>query len=212
MIKTVKYFSLIILVLILISIVSCSKDKRTVYDFPEDLKPYCMFKKGSYWIYRNDMTGVEDSSFLLSTPTPEPIPYSETGPIYYYLNSFFGGEIIHSLFAGFNWNMKEYILTYSFMYNDGYLCIISNHIENGYSEKDSHSIYRVIGIDDTLTIGNTVYKNVLTTQFTRDLYYQSVDSVRYTYFFDKVHGLVRFVRRSGGADTTWSLMRSHVLK
>lgn len=207
-----KPAALLLLVIVFPLIHSCKKTERTVYEFPDDLKPYCLFRKGSYWIYRNELTGAEDSTYLLSTPTIGPAPYGETGPIYYYLNSFFGGGIIHSLFAGFSWNMKEYIMTYSFIYNDGYICIISNHIEKGYSKKDSHFIYRVIGIDDTLAIGNTVYKNVLTTQFTRSYYYQSVDSVKYTYFFDKAHGLVKFVRGYGGADTTWSLQRSLILR
>lgn len=172
-----------------------------------------MFKKGSYWIYRNDMTGVEDSSYLYSTPTIEPTPYSETGPIAHYLNSYFGGKFIYSVHAGFDWHFSEFRLYHQFIFHEGSESIISGHIKKGYSEinEESNFNYRVIGIDDTLNIDNTIYNNILTTQFTR-FGYQSSDTIKYTYFFDKIHGLIRFVKTSGAADTTWSLMRSHVLK
>jgi hypothetical protein len=192
---------------------SCSKTKRTEYPFPEDLKPYCIFKKGSYWIYRNDLTGTEDSSILLSTPTINPTPYSETGPIAYYLNNYFEGGIIAAIRVSFFWRGTEYRLHNRFSHDPESASIVSGHIVKGYSEidEDDNFNYRVLGIDDTLTIGDTVYHGVLTTQFAR-LRYPNSDSVKYTYFFDKVHGLVRFVRGYGGADTTWSLKRSLILR
>jgi len=129
------------------------------------------------------------------------------------LNSYFGGEFIYSVHAGFDWHFSEFRLYHQFIFHEGSESIISGHIEKGYSEinEESNFNYRVIGIDDTLIINNTIYNNILTTQFKR-FRSQNSDTVQYTYFFDKIHGLIRFMKSAGGADTTWSLMRSHVLK
>lgn len=179
-----------------------------------------MFKKGSYWIYRNDMTGVEDSSYLYSTPTIEPSPYSETGPIAHYLNCYFGGNFLYSVNVSYDWRASVYRLSHYYFTDgresfrsDGSKSIISGNLEKGYSEisENGNFKYLVIGINDTLTIDKTVYNNILTTQFSR-FHLQSGDTIRFTYFYDKIKGLIRFMKTAGGTDTTWSLVRSHVLK
>ncbi len=209
-----KPAALLLLLLVFPLLHSCSKMERTEYPFPDDLKPYCMFKKGSYWIYRNDLTGSKDSACLLSTPTIRWGPYSETGSLFaQYATGWFGGNFIYSFSAGYDWHASEYRLYHTYFHEPGSESILSGHIVKGYSEineRDNFN-YRVIGIEDTLTIGNTVYHGVLTTQFAR-LRHPNGDSVKYTYFFDKVHGLVKFVRGYGGIDTTWSLQRSLILR
>jgi hypothetical protein len=199
---------------------SCKKTERTEYPFPDDLKPYCMFKKGSYWIYRNDLTGAEDSSYLYSTATIYPAPYSETGPIAHSLGSYFGGNFLYSLNVSYDWRASEYRLSHYYFTDgsesfrsDGSESIVSGHLEKGYSEinENGNIEYLVIGIDDTLVIDNTVYKNILTTQFSR-FHWQSADTIKFTYFFDKIHGLIRFVKTTNDIDTIWSLKRSLILR
>ncbi|MEW6468676.1 MAG: hypothetical protein AB1458_07115 [Bacteroidota bacterium] len=36
---------------------------------PQEVKDYCYFKPGSYWVYRDTATGIEDSVFTLSAQT-----------------------------------------------------------------------------------------------------------------------------------------------
>jgi hypothetical protein len=216
MMKIFQIFGFILLMLVLISIASCHKNEKTVIYFPDDLKPYALFKMGSYWIYKNDKTGVEDSTFLLSSPSLDFTSSSETSSnIRQNLNSYYGGKFLSSVYGQpyYSFAGSEYILHHSFHDNFGSVSILSGQIKKGYKVINDydHSSFRVIGTDDTLIIDDTIYKNVLTTQWAR-FQWRSSDTMKLTYFFDKIYGLVRFVKSSGGTDTTWSLMRSHVLQ
>jgi hypothetical protein len=57
-------------IILLILILSGCKDKQHVdyYPVPDALKKACLFQKGSYWVYRNDSTGLIDCTYVKSNP------------------------------------------------------------------------------------------------------------------------------------------------
>jgi len=64
-----KYF----LPLLLLIFVSCKKTKE--YSISSDIKQYFDYHKGSYWIYRNDSTGLFDSTYVKSYSNTSGIAY-----------------------------------------------------------------------------------------------------------------------------------------
>ncbi|MGB1242259.1 MAG: hypothetical protein ACPG49_07045 [Chitinophagales bacterium] len=59
---------LLIFILILLSIASCTEKKDTAY-VPEEFKIYTVFNEGTWWIYEEVLSGEKDSSFVFSSKT-----------------------------------------------------------------------------------------------------------------------------------------------
>jgi len=59
-------FILFCCIILLVS--SCSKKNVETIYIPEYLKQYGVFQVGSYWVFKNELTGIIDSSFIVSPP------------------------------------------------------------------------------------------------------------------------------------------------
>jgi hypothetical protein len=68
----------------------------------------------------------------------------------------------------------------------------------------------VIEVFSNLTVNNSLYHNVYHTRYSELLYVN--DSAVRDYYFAKNIGLVIFKMRTGNIDTTWSLVRHHVIQ
>ena len=54
--------------MILFPIVGCKKKHVVTEYIPPELKEYALFQPGSFWIYRNEVTGATDSTYISKKP------------------------------------------------------------------------------------------------------------------------------------------------
>ncbi len=204
---------LLAFLLLLITLIGCKKTERSVSYFPDELKPYALFGMGSYWIYKNDIIGKEDSTYLLSPPVLSFVYIGETGPKEEWLFSHYGGNFLTSVPGRPDSEDSGYVLCHSFKGASGSISIISGNIYKGYYRHSTYSNYsfEVLSTSDTLRIDSNIYVNVLVTQYV-SFPFQNHDSVKCTYFFDKSHGLIKYTYHTNGQDSTWNLVRSHVVR
>jgi hypothetical protein len=47
---------------------ACKKEEPSTYYIPASLNEYAVFQPGSFWIYKNEVTGDLDSVFISSPP------------------------------------------------------------------------------------------------------------------------------------------------
>ena len=67
MISIKKYFSLFVLLMAIILVVSaCNRNSITKVPVNADLKAAFNYKPGTYWIYRDSISGIIDSFFVRS--------------------------------------------------------------------------------------------------------------------------------------------------
>lgn len=71
--KKLTHIPLLIMGLLLTLASNCKKPKEptpkapvTIYNYLGDVKDYCVFKQGTYWVYQNDLTGDLDSHWVSS--------------------------------------------------------------------------------------------------------------------------------------------------
>ena len=80
--KTTSYF--LIIIFSCLSLLSCIKEKKKVYvPVDADLQAHYNFKPGSYWIYRDSATGIEDS-FLVTQYRVDTVQAQQDKNKYYY--------------------------------------------------------------------------------------------------------------------------------
>jgi len=58
-----KAILLMFIIVSVLTVISCRKP--TTYNMPQDLKDYCMFPVGSWWVYEDSISGEKDSIVLM---------------------------------------------------------------------------------------------------------------------------------------------------
>jgi hypothetical protein len=67
---------LVILLLLCAVLQNCTKPERQVLTIPQYLKDAWDFQTGSYWIYKDDISGRIDSSYIYSNENDAPVNYN----------------------------------------------------------------------------------------------------------------------------------------
>ena len=188
------YFILLILIFS-----GCSKKDIPPTYIPEQLKSYAVFQVGSYWIYKNEITGEFDSTYILSTPrffflgSSQEFPNTERCSIRY------GGTI----FSGSILNPYEEDLLFS----DG---IDSPCLEFYDLPAGVVSSFKTIAKFDSLKVNGKFYYNVINTS--NYIAFANGDSTVYTFYLAKSIGLIKMNKSVNIQDTTWSIIRNHVIQ
>ncbi len=185
---------------------SCKKDEPTTHYIPASLKEYAVFQSGSYWIYKNEITGHLDSAFISSPPVYR---YNHSGGYDYdpideacqinYFGSFIQTAYIYFdmyylFFKGYNCQVMD-----ATSYEPGHVFILG-----------SESTLTNIASLDSMTINNHTFHNVFVTRWQR-ITSQS-DTIRFTSYFVKKIGLIKYDQMMYNTDTTWTLLRSHLVQ
>jgi hypothetical protein len=193
--KLVFYFALFTI------IVGCSKRQSTYY-IQDSLKEWTFYKTGSYWIFLNETSQNQDSLFIDEDPTSYFTPPEPTNTQYeiikYEINN--GFLTTGTLSAGMEDNA---FFVFSDFQSGG--MPLSTWIINGKSSSISTYSW-LIKRFDTLTINKTLFYDVI---HTRD---SSEKGRARDYYFVKNIGLVKFSIRTAQFDSTWSLLRWHVVQ
>jgi len=64
--KKIKKISGIYWAIVVLVLLAACKKELTFYGISDEMKEYFVFQKGSYWIYKDDSTGVIDSTYIKS--------------------------------------------------------------------------------------------------------------------------------------------------
>jgi hypothetical protein len=145
---TCKICLIIIIAFIISSASSCRKDKAPTYYIPQDLKDYCMFPIGSWWVYEDSISGEKDSIVLMEQ---EILLVKNSGrKNYFYENlkhEFFSSY--DTLLTGESWVTNENM----YIYVSGWGTYCSD--DNEFSCTSNPYFYY-----DTLNINNIKYFNI----------------------------------------------------
>ena len=197
---------------------SCRKDKSIDNSDPTkcfylnaSIKPY-QYKTGSYWIYKNDTTGILDSVVVTSTENDfywlQPPVHGQTGSKYEYYKINF-----KSFATSLTYN--DYLTMYYIKRNGG-----GDYGQNGQpifmANSDTGSVFngmKIIAKFSTMTISSNTFSNVVETKITASQQYQPMfTNDTYLYFTDSI-GLIKKVTDLGGGNfESWSIKRWAVMK
>lgn len=185
---------------------SCKKEKPSTYYIPVSLKQYAVFQPGSYWIYKNEVTGKSDSNYISQPPvflfyqgSPEYGLIEEEAMIYYHGAIFQSGSIRYNYYhLAFNSHSTNAAI-YAGSYEPGYKI----HEASGATISN-------LAMLDTVAINGITYHGVFVTEWKEILV--SKDTLRDVSYFVKGVGLVKIEQHLGGTDTTWTLLRSHTVQ
>ena len=194
---------------ILVSLGGCRKSStpdlgpRRVLYIPDDFKAWSLFQPGSYWVYKNEKTGVADCTAFKHGPYTwqanyTNVPLDETY-IWFYTR---GNQVTRYDIKGgsqgnatlklqMNGSVSALALNYNTILNPG-------HGDTA----NSYSSYKFIERWDTLILNKHPFLNVLHTRYSWPGYY-----VVYDFYWAKGVGLVRLQKSGTDTDTTWSLLR-----
>ena len=198
--KSSPGFIAVQLFLLLSVLIGCSKKSGYNEYIPEQLKQYSVFQKGSYWVYLNEATGAIDSSYLSKPPF-----YLYNDPVndppqnrYETCDIYFGGNFLSHSFT----RTSDY--TIIFNNGKGSICLYDN-FQPGYTQRS----FKNLNYFDSLVVNNKTYYHVMNTQYKS--WNHPGDTTIYTYYLAKSTGLIKFSLNINHQDTTWSILRYHVI-
>jgi len=184
-------------------IFGCKKEPEKHY-IPSYIKQYSLFQVGSYWIYKNEMTGLFDSCFIDKPPTISLADLQGMNTdLWETFNIKYNGSFIIE-----SWYMFDQYHMGLLSVQDAF-CLSGSSISPGYSYKMSSSkIFSNLFFYDSLIINNKTHFNVMNTE------YQEIsptnDTSKYLFYFEKSVGLIKYIYRQQDKDTIWNLVRYHV--
>ena len=197
--------------LILVFQTACNKNTEPVhYTIPEDLKAFFLFQPGSYWIYQNSATNKVDCTWIVTQPE-----FHESK------NILDDGRTVSSItdhctitFEGFFFRycqIDPFVVGYGnswytdFMaYNAGIPTGDARHYYNNYYFENIHFY-------DSLQVGGHTFSEVAETKDSH-FEYQGTQSKSICFFPAKNVGLVQIKNSNSGVDTTWILVRYHIVQ
>jgi len=197
-----RRFSLSYLLLFVI-VFGCNKEKTSDYYIDNAFKEWVLFQQGSYWVYLENNSNLRDSTYINKQPT-----------------SFLSGEVNRREHIDYSVNssfLKGLVITreldysfamYEFYYpNDNYFqALNSGYTSGAYSGPTRYCV--LIEKIDTMTLNNIKYANIIHTRSTYIMY----DNMQNDCYFVKNIGLIKFRKRSDSFDSTWSILRWHVIQ
>jgi hypothetical protein len=202
----IRPFIYCLLFLVLVS--NCKKKGTTTYYIDNSFKEWVLFQKGSYWVYLNEKRQVQDSTYIIMQPrygfTPPPSENLDHYEQIYYdvSNSFLKSVAI-------NREPGDSYVSLEFFYPDdgaGFTGLNSSITDGTWS--GSSNSFKLIEKIDTIFLNSSRFTNVIHTRSTSTYY----DNLQNDYYFAKNIGLVKFAIKTNTFDSTWSLMRWHVIQ
>ena len=215
---------IIFLSLALILLISCKK-KLPYYGLSDQMKEYFVFKQGSYWIYRNDSTGIIDSSYTMSFySTVEDV--ESLGVSREFIDFVFASTFLSDFEMGYGC-LGANMLTISttFDTNQPPNQIVGNgpiaYFEGWQPNKDnisgtcfSDGVCRYSNIT-TMTVNNKIYNNII---YTRIITMDSSTANQHFFireiYFAKNIGIIKFYEESKYVNVkrSFSLLRQKVIQ
>jgi hypothetical protein len=202
-----KIISSLLSLSIIFSLCSCYKRKPATYYIDASFKEWVVFKKGSYWVYLNEKRQSEDSTFInMQTRDAISLPGQE-GPdcfegFYYDLSNGF----ISAVSGQRDYN--ESYASYSVFFPDEYSMTGLSTANLKIPVDESYHTPILVEKIDTMFLNNNKFTNVIHTRDTIKFFNNLQDD----FYFVKNIGLIKFSIRTNSFDSTWSILRWHVIQ
>jgi hypothetical protein len=213
-----KILLLIILILIFIGCKKSPFHENLLpgpwYTIPVEMKAWTMFKPGSYWIYKNEVTGISDSSNYKYGPYYEEdkcINCPQYQKIWYFVTSPF--FVKFKLIGGADSNARLELTTR--MHIDGSKTLTYNtlmHPDNLIDSSDYCTTYRSLGVFNNFVVNGNVFNNVIGTRVDRRANCFYGDAYYYETYFAKNIGILKFHSHMSTGDTTMTLVKWHTIQ
>jgi hypothetical protein len=200
----------LILIANIVLVSSCSKNKDPEhYKLSDGFKSFVSFKKGSYWVYYNDSTFLNDSVYFLNDPIScTSWDKKEYGYIYDVISCSFIGSFLHNFYISAT-KEYNYLGVGTNIFNSGEA--IRSDVGVGNKIKWNNGIYQYVEHLDSVKFHNSTFFDVIHTKTAWE-YYDTGDSIIRHYYFSRHVGLIKFRQVLGATDTTWSLVRWHSIQ
>jgi hypothetical protein len=200
--KTKKF---LIFFLLFIIVLSCNKSSTLTIYVADSFKPWSLFQAGSYWVYLDEKKHMTDSTYVDIPPVswftpPQPVSVQYEAISYKFSNSFL---TVAEIGAD---NESESGLGYNDFISGG--SVLNLYVINQVSNFVS-STCKVIERLDTVTINNHLFTNVIHTRDTN--YFLKFRWIK-DYYLAKNIGLLKFKIKTPTIDSTWSILRWHVIQ
>ena len=192
--------------IISLSMTSCSKKQSVSTEYiPSTLKDYSIFQSESYWLFKNEITGNYDSTYIVNGLS---FTYNHEGdndysPILECCTIPYSGSFLQ----------ETYIepTAYTLFFKGFQLEAIdpSSFLPAHVFELDPITSLTNMSTLDSMTIYNNKFYNVFITKWQRIR--SSTDTIRCLSYFVKKIGLIRFERYENMTDTIWNLMNYHIV-
>lgn len=193
---------------------SCSKsvDHCTI---PDQFLGYCRFREGSYWIYRNERTGVSDCTFITKYNSATFFEDGDNYTILYYFDMEWmeaSGPFLRKIDARCSTDDFAEV-TYSLNYLSQEIWFTTSLASNPqYREAwyEGQASVGVVAVYPTETVNGKIFTNVYHCRVADQRW--DGDSVITDAHLVKNVGFVKFTKRIDQADTTWTLVRWNVIQ
>jgi len=174
------------------------------YTIPDELKQLSVFNKGSYWIYINEKTSVLDSTYVKTDPDFYTLGINDkdNSPLYDAVIVTVVSSFLHDYYTQFTSIIIDFKRSFGTAFE------IDAKVGQKYGS--SHDIFELINYFDSISLNNQIYKSVFFTRNT--IVHDLVDTIKYDFYLAKNIGLIRLEKKYLNADTTWSLVRYHLLQ
>jgi len=192
----IRSFIYFLLFLVLVS--SCKKKDENYY-IQDSFKEWTLYKQGSYWIYLNEGKGKLDSTFISQAPD-DFLSHSNEDNHNYEIITYVVDHIGQFGIRAYTNNSELFLKD---LYTDGATSLsymvtaaLSDHVTTNCG---------VINRYDALIVNNNKFTNVI---HTRDSSYYSIKD----YYYAMKIGLIKYSLKTTSIDSTWSLIRWHVVQ
>ena len=193
--------------------IGCKKSEETKYVMvPDEFKAWTVYQKDSYWIYLNENINQADSTFVTKCDRSL---YTDNDPYIHLYTESYDVRISGKFLINFNITAGEGPYTGQLI-NEYHALgggLSMGWLENPYAHfgyNDPSYIHKVVEVIPSFVLNNKTYSNVYNILWAKQNF--KGDSVIENYYLAKNIGLIKFKTRVGMADTTWSLLRYHVIQ
>jgi hypothetical protein len=198
-----KFPVLSCLLLLLIGFSSCKKtyDHYTISD---DFRSWLDYNRGSYWIYKNENSGKNDSTSVWDRNYETSDAQKGNGYYFDYIDTKLKGGFIQEIYMQGNSDYQGGLITTNFSsYPEAFrtnAAVNQNIIWNG-------GKYVELAPNDTLVLNN---RNFYSVRHTKTADTVKGDSIVREYYFARNIGLIKFRQQYKSTDSVWTLLRWNV--
>jgi len=191
----------LLLVLIACITLLCCKKEASRYYLSDEMKQWTVFKMGSYWIYKNEVSNKIDSAYIDQLPfnNIQNLPKIHDDELFYQKITFHMQCPFYHTYIVYTRMSDEY-LEISTKFEQIPILI--------YDKKDGFDISELI---PEFKLNNPTFHNVIHATSYKYTFYPSDTLIENTYFAKNV-GIIKYSQKTTKSDTTWTLLNYRTLQ
>jgi hypothetical protein len=199
---------MLLFIFIIIFSISCKKkDNGIDYRISEPFKEWTYFIKGCYWIYLNDSTHVEDSTYISTNPSDLIVPINNSnyeGYSHEFIETHLNSTFYNYSQAGIDLYGTEWFNVVLNNYGFEVTALVASGSDNFINSSQEFYSNSVIARDSVFYINQMKFVDVVNTQIL-----DITSGKSYTFWFSKKVGLIKVIGKKTTPEFSWSLIRYH---